>query len=199
VPKVKSRKKVQSRTQQRIKDIRRGCKLLKNAEANTEYNREANAKIGVRTIAERKLLAQEEEESLYLWKPASWVDPTEHLANGLCILEYGSWRINVYRNERRRADFTVCCWMGTDHMYHPDKIEYCIKSTFGEETYRNWKRHVMSHFKDAMKYFLDELQSRYKGRSFYSFTCCDRSHKLLKQLGDERLVCQYPGIAYLLL
>jgi len=95
--------------------------------------------------------------------------------------------------------FTFVVNVGRDeYFYHPLRVNDKIKH-LDSQTQREFKKLVMKDWKSSCKTLLDMSQEVLPGYKSWSVTCCEKSTNLLKQIKDDRLITQNPGVSFLFL
>jgi len=94
--------------------------------------------------------------------------------------------------------FTFVLKVVNEYFYHPLRVDDKIKH-LDNQTQREFKKLSMKDWKSSCKTLLDMAQEVFPGYKDWSVTCCEKSTNLLKQIKDDRLITQNPGVSFLFL
>ena len=106
----------------------------------------------------------------------------------------GYWSISIFYDKvKRDFDFTIGVMAGETtigvlqyvpfYRFDPEEIEKDIVRSCGQDTYKAWKKQVMSDI-DSLHQLVHEV-SQLIDRPISSITCCNRSELLCKKVGLE--------------
>jgi hypothetical protein len=91
----------------------------------------------------------------------------------------GAWGLTC-AVDRGHKDFTFTVFAGDRYVFHPLQAKANILRYHDEETFREWKRFVMSQWGEASTWLIQVARNAIPGFTAWSVTCCDSSERLMK-------------------
>ena len=113
------------------------------------------------------------------------------------LASYGHWSLQIMSQDNRKtADWQLSLKTPVLSSWHPNEIENVIRSHHSEEVFRDYKRLVMSQFREATNSLINQARRDCRGLTAWSITSCDRSSLLVAQMPR---VSVSSGVAFLTL
>tara|TARA_R110002012_G_scaffold264601_1_gene447986 strand:+ start:3990 stop:4601 length:612 start_codon:yes stop_codon:yes gene_type:complete len=125
------------------------------------------------------------------------INPNHSVTAMNFLASYGHWSLQIMSQDNRKtADWQLSLKTPVLSSWHPNEIENVIRSHHSEEVFRDYKRLVMSQFREATNSLINQARRDCRGLTAWSITSCDRSSLLVAQMPR---VSVSSGVAFLTL
>lgn len=125
------------------------------------------------------------------------INPNHSVTAMNFIASYGHWSLHIMSQKgRKTADWQLSLNTPVVRAWHAAEIENVIRSHHSEEVFRDYKRLVMSQFREATNSLVNQARRDCRGLTAWSVTSCDRSSLLVAQMPR---VSVSSGVAFLTL
>ena len=101
----------------------------------------------------------------------------------LFMARCGHWSLHVQVMPNGKKEFSFNVNAGSVHTWHPTEAKNAILQHHDKETYRQWKRVVMSEWKEASAWLPAEASKALPGFKAWSVTSDASSTRLMKKAG----------------